>query len=137
MARSVVRRPILVLAVALVGFGAACGSSETASSETVGARSTPSETVIAADATAPPAQVGSIGDAIAVAAGAPAKAQDAACVVDLQTLQAASELYLALNGALPTSQAELIDAQLIKEVSVRFEISAEGDIVPAPGSPCT
>ena len=57
--------------------------------------------------------------------------------VDLQSLQGASELYLALNGTLPASQDDLIDAQLIQERSVRFEISAEGEIVPAPGSPCT
>ncbi len=46
-------------------------------------------------------------------------------------------MYLALNGSLPTSQDDLLDAQIITERSVRFEISANGDIVPAPGSPCT
>ncbi len=131
MVRSVVRRPILVLAIALVGLGSACGSSDTASSNTVG----PADAAVAAT-TAPQSQGGGIGAAIKVAAGAPAKARDAACILDLQSLQGASELYLTLNGTLPTSQDDLIDAQLIQERSVRFEISAEGDIVPAPGSPC-
>jgi hypothetical protein len=137
MARSIVRCPILVLAVALVGVGSACGSSQSASSDPVGSFPAAPDTVVAAGSTTPPAQVGSVGDAIAVAAGAPGMAQDAACTTDLQSLQAASEVFLALNGALPTSQADLLDAQLIQEISVRFEISAEGDIVPAPGSPCT
>ncbi len=127
MARSVAHRPILVLAVALVGLGAACGSSDSASPDTA----------VVAVTTAPPARVGSIGGAIEVAAGAPGEAQDAACTIDLQSLQGASEVYAALHGSLPTSQDDLIDAQIIRERSVRFEISAEGDIVPAPGSPCT
>jgi hypothetical protein len=146
MVRSVVRRPILVLAVALVGLGSACGSSDTASSnaaspnaaspDTVAAPAASAGTEMVAVTTQPPAQVGSVGDAIEVAAGAPAMAQDAACTLDLQSLQDASEMYLALNGTLPTSQDDLIGAQLVQERSVRFEISAEGDIVPAPGSPC-
>lgn len=132
MSRFVARRPILVLAVALVGLGAACGSSDTASSDAAA----PVDAAVAATTT-PQAQGGGIGGAIEVAAGAPAKARDAACVTDLQSLQGATEMYLALNGTLPTSQDDLIDAQLIQERSVRFEISPEGDIVPAPGSPCT
>ena len=61
----------------------------------------------------------------------------AACSVDLQTIQAAVEAYELLNGALPTSQQELVDAQLIREPSVRFEISPEGAVVASPGSPCS
>jgi hypothetical protein len=136
MARSVVHRPILVLAVALVGLGAACGSSDGMSSDTAATLAGPQDTA-AAVTTAPPTQVGSIGDAIEVAAGAPAMAQDAACTIDLQSLQGASEMYLTLNGTMPASQDDLIDAQLIQERSIRFDISAEGDIVPVPGSPCT
>ena len=138
MVRSVVRRPILVLAVALVGLGSACGSSDTASSVQASSNTVavPADTEMVAVTTDPPAQVGSVGDAIEVAAGAPAKAEDAACNLDLQSLQDASEMYLALTGTLPTSQDDLIGAQLVQERSVRFEISAEGDIVPAPGSPC-
>ncbi len=33
-------------------------------------------------------------------------------------------------------QQELVDAQLIRELSVRFDVNADGVIVPAPGSPC-
>ena len=132
MVRSAAHRCVLVLAVALAGFGAACGSPDSTSSDAAG-----SDAVGATVVTGPPARVGSVGDAIEVAAGAPAKAQDAACTVDRQSLEAASELYLTLNGAVPTSQTDLVDAQLIKEASVRFEITAEGAIVPAPGSPCT
>ena len=47
-----------------------------------------------------------------------------------------SELYLALNGSLPPNQDALVEAQILRELSPRFEITAEGAIVPAPGSPC-
>ena len=68
---------------------------------------------------------------------APGDAGDAACTLDRQTLQSAVDTYELLNGALPTSQQDLLDAQMIRELSVRFEVSTGGDIVPAPGSPCT
>ena len=80
---------------------------------------------------------GSIGDAVEVAAGALGDADVAACSVDHQTIQTAVEAYELLNGALPASQQELVDAQLIREPSVRFEISPEGAVVASPGSPCT
>lgn len=88
-------------------------------------------------APAPGDGVGSIGDAVEVAAGAPGDAADAACTVDRQTLELAVETYELLNGALPSTQQELLDAQMIRELSVRFELDADGSVVPAPGSPCT
>ena len=45
-------------------------------------------------------------------------------------------LALALNGSLPPTQDALVEAQILSERSTRFEITAEGAIVPAPGSPC-
>jgi hypothetical protein len=80
---------------------------------------------------------GGLGDAVEVAAGALGDADVAACTVDHQTIQTAVEAYELLNGALPASQQELVDAQLIREPSVRFEISPEGAVVASPGSPCT
>jgi hypothetical protein len=93
--------------------------------------------VVAPSSSAPAGQVGSIGDAVEVAAGAPAQANDAACVADRQTLEAAAEMYFTLNGVEPASQNDLLDAGLIKEPSPRFEIAPDGLLVPAPGSPCT
>ena len=52
-------------------------------------------------------------------------------------LETATDLYFALNGTMATSQAELVDGQMIVEPSPRFELTADGTIVPAPGSPCT
>ena len=52
---------------------------------------------------APGDGVGSIGDAVEVAAGAPGDAADAACTVDRQTLELAVETYELLNGALPST----------------------------------
>ena len=53
------------------------------------------------------------------------------------TIQTAVEAYELLNGALPASQQELVDAQLIREASALFEISPEGAVVASPGSPCS
>ena len=90
-------------------------------------------------ATTPAAQdgVGSLGDAVEVMAGAPAQADGAACDVDRQTLEIAVEAFYALNGSLPTSQSDLVEGQLVKELSPRFDISADGAVVPSATSPCT
>ena len=86
--------------------------------------------------TDPPARVGGIGDAVEVAVGALEGADAAACELDHRTLADASELYLALNGSLPANLDALVEAQLLTEPSALFEITADGAIVPAPGSPC-
>jgi hypothetical protein len=127
-------RRFAALVLALTAALAACGSSGDANGADASA-TLDSEVAVGA-APLPGDGVGSIGDAVEVAAGAPGKADDAACTLDQQTLQSAVDTYELLNGALPTSQQELLDAQMIRELSVRFEVSAEGVIVPAPGSPC-
>lgn len=80
--------------------------------------------------------VGSLGDAVEVAAGAPGDASEAACTIDRQTLELAVETYELLNSTPPSTQQELLDAQMIQELSVRFDIAAGGTVVAAPGSPC-
>jgi hypothetical protein len=122
---------VLTTAVAL----AACGSSGDSNTEAATASIDGSEVAVGA-VPLPGDGVGSIGDAVEVAAGATGDAGDAACTVDHQTLQTAIDAYEMLNGALPTSQQDLLDAQMIRELSVRFEVSADGVIVQAPGSPC-
>lgn len=79
---------------------------------------------------------GGIAGAVEVAAGALGDADVAACSVDHQAIQTAVEAYELLNGAPPANQQELVDAQLIREPSVRYEISPEGAVVASPGSPC-
>ncbi len=128
-------RRFAALVLAATAALAACGSSDDADSTASSATNDAAEVAVGA-APLPGDGVGSIGDAIEVAAGALGDADDAACTIDLQTLESAVEVYEVLNGALPTSQQELLDAQMIREPSVRFEVSAEGVIVPAPGSPC-
>jgi hypothetical protein len=126
---------IALLAVATL---AGCGSSN--DGDTAASASVDGDVVSVGAAPAPPAQgggAGSLGDAVEVAAGAIGDADLAACSADLQTIQTAVEAYELLNGALPTSQQELVDAQLIREPSVRFEISPEGAVVASPGSPCS
>lgn len=127
-------RRVLFAVVASAALVSACGSSSTddsaATDEAIGG------VQAAAVTTAPPAQVGSIGDAVEVAVEGLSGADAAACDLDHRTLADASELYLALNGSLPATQDALVEAQLLTEPSARFEITADGSIVPAPGSPC-
>jgi hypothetical protein len=129
----------LVLVVAAL---AACGSSS--DGDTGSESATIDGDVVAVGeapmpATAPASSdaVGDLGDAVEVAAGAPGEADAAACTIDRQTLESAVETYELLNGALPTTQQELLEAQFIRELSVRYEVTTEGAVVPAPGSPCS
>ena len=134
------QRRFAALVLATVATLAACGSS--ADSDTSSASSTVDGDVVAVDdapAPAPPCDdgAGGISGAIEVIAGAPGDAAVAGCTIDRETLGTAVQAYELLNGAVPTSQQDLLDAQMIREVSVRYEISADGVVVPAAGSPCT
>jgi len=114
----------------------ACGSSDDADPG-ISSATVDGDAVAVGVAPLPGDGVGSIGDAVEVAAGAPGEAADAACTIDRQTLELAVETYGLLNGAMPTSQQDLIDAQMIRELSVRFELDADGAVIPSPDSPCT
>jgi hypothetical protein len=135
------RRFAVIVSIAVAAL-AGCASSNNADSAASASVDGDVVGVGAAPAPAPPPPAdgggaGSLGDAVEVAAGALGDADVAACSVDHQTIQTAVDAYELLNGALPASQQELLDAQLIREPSVRFEISPEGAVVAAPGSPCT
>ena len=137
------RRSTAALIAAVLAL-AACGASSDGDTDSGDATAEGAEVAVGAapaplPATAPAAGdgVGSIGDAVEVAAGAPGEASDAACTIDRQTLESAVETYELLNGALPTTQQELLDAQMIRELSVRYDVTADGTVVPAAGSPCT
>lgn len=126
-----VRRPFLLAVIAVASMLSVCGSS---SGDSAG------DQVAGADASAvttdPPAEPGGIGGAVQVAVEGLAGADAAACDLDHRMLEDASQLYLALNGSLPATQDALVEAQILTEPSARFEITADGAIVPAPGSPC-
>jgi hypothetical protein len=129
------QRRFAALVLAAVATLAACGSSGDSVDEA--SATVDGEAVAVGAAPLPADAVGSLGDAVAVAAAAPGQASDAACTIDRQTLESAVEAYELLNGALPTSQQELLDTQMIREPSVRFEVSADGAVISSPGSPCS
>jgi hypothetical protein len=129
------RRPVSVLVLGLALVASACGSPARDSDDS-GRASVPDATIGAATPTTSAGQGGGIGGAIKVIAEAPGQANDAACAIEVQTLTTASEAFHVLNGAEPTSQNDLLDAGLIKEPSPWFEITPDGVLVPAPGSPC-
>lgn len=130
------RRCILPAVVGLAALLSACGSSSTdtadaAADQPIGGVESPAPTTAA-----PTGGGGGIAGAVQVAVGALQGADAVACDADLRALEDASELYLALNGSLPPTQDALVEAQILSERSTRFEITAEGAIVPAPGGPC-
>jgi hypothetical protein len=97
----------------------------------------PAPTAISSPAaTTVPVRVGSIGDAVEVAAGAPGDAGTVACTTTEQTLTMAADAFLALEGIAPPDQQALVDAGLVREPSPWFEISVDGVVVPAAGGPC-
>ncbi|TFH15225.1 MAG: hypothetical protein E4H05_08525 [Acidimicrobiales bacterium] len=128
------RRCILPVVVGLAALLSACGSSSTDTTDA--AADQPIDGVESSAATTAAPAGGGIAGAVQVAVGALQGADDAACELDHRALEGASELYLALNGSLPPNQDALVEAQILRELSPRFEITAEGAIVPAPGSPC-
>ena len=107
------RRCLSVVVVALAALAVACGGSD-------------------GDGDA-----GSIGDAVEVAAGAPAAASGVACDVTRRMLETASDVYLTINAAPAPNQLALAESGLIDELSAWFEVTADGAVVPAPGSPCS
>jgi hypothetical protein len=134
-------RRFAAIALIAVATLAGCGSSN--DPDTAASASVDGDVVGVGAAPAPaPAPgddngAGGIAGAVEVAAGALGDADVAACSIDHQTIQTAVETYELLNGALPASQQELVDAQLIREPSMRFEISPDGAVVASPGSPCS
>ena len=82
-------------------------------------------------------RVGSLGDAVEVAAGAPARATEVACGLDRSTLEAAIELYEALHGSRPTGEDVLLGEGLLRELSELHDLTADGDVVPAADSGCS
>jgi hypothetical protein len=124
-------RPLLdgllavVLTAALVATSA-CGGDDQAPTA---AASPPSPSTV-------PVRVGSIGDAVEVAAGAPGDAGAAACTTTEQTLTMAADAFLALEGAAPADQQALVEAGLVREPSPWFEITADGVVAAVPGGPC-
>lgn len=75
--------------------------------------------------------------AIEVLAGAPDDANAAACTATRQTLTTAIEAFTALEGTTPADQHALVAAGLVREVSPWFELTADGEVVPAGDGPCT
>lgn len=129
------KRSLAVVLVAATAALAACGSS--GDSATDGESTTVDGASVAVGAAPlPGGAAGSLGDVVEIVAAAPGDASGAACDVDRRALELAAETYELLIGSMPTNQQELLDAQIIRELSVRFEIGADGTVVPAPASPC-
>ncbi|MFN8020604.1 MAG: hypothetical protein U0Q03_03655 [Acidimicrobiales bacterium] len=58
------------------------------------------------------------------------------CAIERTTLQTAVEAYIALKGAPPASEADLVGLLLREEV-VSYDLDPTGAVVPAVGSNCT
>jgi len=129
------QRRLVVLLVTVTSTLAACGSS--GDSDSVAGSATVDGAMVAVGAAPVPGDaVGSISDAVEVAAGAPAQANAAACDVDRQTIGTAVELFAATTGADPTSEQDLVDAGILQDVMAGWDLASDGSIVPAPDGAC-
>jgi len=129
------QRHFIALLIAVTAAVAACGSSS--DSDPGASSATVDGTVVAVGAAPLPGDaVGSISDAVEVAAGAPAQANAAACDIERQTIGLAVDAFYATTGADPTSEQDLVDAGILQDVMVGWDLAADGSIVPAPGGAC-
>jgi hypothetical protein len=132
------RRSAIVFIMSFTALAAGCGSSDTSSSAaTTPVASAPVETVaVGVPPTTAQAQTGGIGDAIQVAVGGIDDATNAACDTTRRTFEVASEAFYIMNGSLPTSQAELVEADILREPSTDFQIAPDGSIQPIASGRC-
>jgi len=129
------QRHFIALLIAVTAAVAACGSSS--DSDPGASSATVDGTVVAVGAAPLPGDaVGNISDAVEVAAGAPAQANAAACDIERQTIGLAVDAFYATTGADPTSEQDLVDAGILQDVMVGWDLAADGSIVPAPGGAC-
>lgn len=117
-------RHVLLSAAAVVTLASACSSASS------GGSSSDDPSPVTA------APVGDLGDAVEVMAGAPAAADAAGCDLDLTTLEAAVEMYELMVGEPPATQNDLIAEGFLREPSPRFELDANGAVVPIAAGPC-
>ena len=129
------QRHLIALLITATAALAACGSSGDADS--VANSATVDGTVVAVGAAPLPGDaVGSISDAVEVAAEAPAQANAAACDIDRQTIGTAVDAFYATTGADPTREQDLVDAGILQDLLIGWDLAADGSIVPAPGGAC-
>jgi len=58
------------------------------------------------------------------------------CHSDRMVLEVAIESYLANGGALPATQAGLVQNNLLREALPDFDIGPNSEVVPTPDGPC-
>jgi hypothetical protein len=59
------------------------------------------------------------------------------CGVERRTIELAVEAFYAIEGRYPTTERELVDAQVLREEVTSYDVAPDGVITPAPGSTCT
>ena len=65
-----------------------------------------------------------------------AKATDAQCRQERETLRSAVEAYTLLKGAAPVSEAALVP-DWIRSESAYYDLDAQGNVIPSPTAGCT
>ena len=119
---------VLLIATPLI---AACSSSDsggaTATSAPAAAATTPS--------TDAPSSGGGIAGALIAGAEGIDDSSSAVCDINRQTLQTASDAYLALNGEFPSSQSDLVGTLILEPVP-GYDFAADGTVQPLADGPC-
>ena len=60
----------------------------------------------------------------------------AACTLERSTIEKAVEAYALLNPDTPVTESAMVAAGFIHSASVLMDVTAEGTVVPAPGTVC-
>ena len=80
---------------------------------------------------------GSVADQIEDGVAAVPVANQTVCDIERTTLATALDAYVAITGAAPMSEADLVTEGLLRTEVQAYDVDATGAIVPAPGSTCT
>ena len=80
---------------------------------------------------------GSVAEQIEDGVEAVPVANQAVCDIERTTLATAVDAYVAITGAAPMSEADLVTEGILRTEVQAYDVDASGAIVPAPGSTCT
>ncbi len=64
-------------------------------------------------------------------------ANQTVCDIERTTMQTAFDVFVALTGAAPKTETDLVTERLLRTEVTSYDLDAAGAIVPAPGSSCT
>ena len=80
---------------------------------------------------------GSVAEQIEDGVAAVPVANQTVCDIERTTLATAVDAYVAITGAAPMTESDLVTEGILRTEVQAYDVDASGAIVPAPGSTCT